>query len=625
MELEEHWDTDNEYEDNESNALLLAGGGTRLDAAGPATSTASSGRAIAAEAAAATADATLGPVAGGDSNGPQQPVGRLTGFDRPHGSFAATAAAAAAAVFDSPYPSSRRLPGSVGEVDRHTDSGGGDGGDAGGGVAAEAPSTDNLAGNDATASERSLDVERAGMAMLMENFGGRSSDGGGAGSGVVDRIRPRFRHGSGGGGGGGVGRGGSLLGGVSLGDQGRAATAAAAAAAASSRIEREGGSRSRSGGRSRNDPAGRRGVRDRDGGRGGRLEEGRQGSLASVSLERPDFRDGEGAGSSSTESSDSEGMPPLSAGTAEEAAGTAAATVVEVTPPEEVMRALSSSHNTIALLLLLMLHFVVTRILSIAVFVVLTATIVGLDQRFHAHADAEFLKSRFILVGVATTAVLVVALSAMCFNEFSAGEGLLRGLILISPKPDLATVSAVIRTTVVVDLWARLLSVTVKAVLALTCVPRGGGGGVDGSTRGGTNSACAGLVCPRARYHCLRRFPGVMRRRRGDESRAGGETRNRNSPPASRSGESSGGGADHSSGDGSGSDGGSRLHAGARRAWRAWLCCSERFCGGPYRWGGGDRYGRVAMRESIDGWHPGSASEGAGDSDASGERVEGMG
>lgn len=53
------------------------------------------------------------------------------------------------------------------------------------------------------------------------------------------------------------------------------------------------------------------------------------------------------------------------------------------------MRALSSSHNTIALLLLLLLHYVVTRILSIAVFVVGTAIIVGLDQRFHAHADAE--------------------------------------------------------------------------------------------------------------------------------------------------------------------------------------------------------------------------------------------
>lgn len=34
------------------------------------------------------------------------------------------------------------------------------------------------------------------------------------------------------------------------------------------------------------------------------------------------------------------------------------------------------------------------------------------------------------------------------------------------------------------------------------------------------------------------------------------------------------------------------FRGGARRVWRVWLCCSERFCGGPYRFGysaaGGD-------------------------------------
>ncbi|CAN0039054.1 unnamed protein product, partial [Ectocarpus fasciculatus] len=167
---------------------------------------------------------------------------------------------------------------------------------------------------------------------------------------------------------------------------------------------------------------------------------------------------------------------------------------VEPNPPEELLRALVGARITIALLLLLMCHYVVTHLLGIAGFSVGTAVVVVLDQRLWSHSDAQTLRNRFVLMGVAVTAVFVVALSATVLSNFPQGEGLLRRLLLVAPKPPvLGTVSAVIRTTIVVDIWARLLSVTVKAVLAVVSVPDRDSSG-NGSTSGNGNSSGNGSI-----------------------------------------------------------------------------------------------------------------------------------
>lgn len=220
-------------------------------------------------------------------------------------------------------------------------------------------------------------------------------------------------------------------------------------------------------------------------------------------------------------------------------------------------------------------------------------------------------------------------------------DGLLRRLLLVTPKPPvLGTVSAVIRTTIVVDIWARLLSVTVKAVLAVVSVPerdsRGsgstGGSGGSSSSSGSISSSGVGgggrvsrygaglfaRVRSAASYRFRRRF-GV--RVGGRAEGGGGSGHGRESPHPRAEARSSSFDANESSGSGGsgsssgtsdaaggGGGGGGRLSSGARRAWRSWLCCSERFCGGPYRFGGRGRYSVVGGQN--DGRH--SASGGAG-------------
>lgn len=144
----------------------------------------------------------------------------------------------------------------------------------------------------------------------------------------------------------------------------------------------------------------------------------------------------------------------------------------------------------------------------------------------------------------------------------------------MKPKPDVSTVYAVIRTTIVVDLWARLISITIKAALAVVSVP-GSSGGTDSSNH------AAGL-CSRGRLTaCGHRVRGSLRVGGGVE----GGARFRESP-LPRGGRSSTFNADdvHSDGNsdrrGGGGDG---AGSGTRRAWRVCLCCSERFFGGPYR------------------------------------------
>ncbi|CAN0315452.1 unnamed protein product, partial [Ectocarpus sp. 12 AP-2014] len=167
---------------------------------------------------------------------------------------------------------------------------------------------------------------------------------------------------------------------------------------------------------------------------------------------------------------------------------------VEGNPPEELLRALVGARITIALLLLLMCHYIVTHLVGIAAFSMGTAIVVVLDQRLWSHSGAQTLRNRFVLLGVAVTAVVVVALSATVLSNFPQGEGLLRRLLLVAPKPPaLGTVSAVIRTTIVVDIWARLLSVTVKAVLAVVSVPDRDSSG-NGSTSGSSSSSSSGTI-----------------------------------------------------------------------------------------------------------------------------------
>lgn len=145
----------------------------------------------------------------------------------------------------------------------------------------------------------------------------------------------------------------------------------------------------------------------------------------------------------------------------------------------------------------------------------------------------------------------------------------------MEPKPDVSTVYAVMRTTVVVDLWARLLSITIKAVLAIVSVPGSSGG------TGCSSNAAAGL-CARGRLStCGHRVRVGFRGGGGAE----GGMRLRESPLA-RGGRNSSFDADdvHDSG----SDdrrGGAGGGAGTQLTWRVCLCCSERFFGGPYRFG----------------------------------------
>ncbi|CAM9611054.1 unnamed protein product [Pylaiella littoralis] len=269
--------------------------------------------------------------------------------------------------------------------------------------------------------------------------------------------------------------------------------------------------------------------------------------------------------------------------------------VVAGSPPEEIRRVLASSHNTIALLLLLLLHYMVTHILGIAAFVVGTVVLVALDRRLRSHADAQAIKSRFVLLGVAVTAVFVVVVSAKFLSNFPGGEGLLCRLILVAPKPDLGTLSAVVCTTVVVDLWARHLSIAVKAFLAIVSVPEGSRGseGSSGGAGGGSNSNSSGLCgrgrlagCGHSSYRCRRRL-GCLRRGGGTEGWGG----LRRSPHPRGGGSSMFDTDDNTRGDGSGGssnargDGvnGTRFSGGVRRVWRTCLCFSERFCGGPFR------------------------------------------
>eukprot|EP00752_Nemacystus_decipiens_P002131 g2032.t1 len=159
------------------------------------------------------------------------------------------------------------------------------------------------------------------------------------------------------------------------------------------------------------------------------------------------FGDGVSGAAASVMEADGSGVESSSQGSSESEEDSSANPMVVTNPPEEVRRALASSHNTIALLLLLLLHFLVTHIMGLACVVLGSATIVGLDRRLRSHADAQVLKSRFVLFGVAVTAVLFVALSATVLNNFPEGDHLLRGLLLMEPKPDVSTVYAVIRTT----------------------------------------------------------------------------------------------------------------------------------------------------------------------------------
>lgn len=147
----------------------------------------------------------------------------------------------------------------------------------------------------------------------------------------------------------------------------------------------------------------------------------------------------------------------------------------------------------------------------------------------------------------------------------------------MEPKPDVGTVYAVIRTTVVVDLWARLLSITIKAVLAVVSVSGNSSGGA------GSSSNATGL-CARGRLAVCGH--GVRGGFRGGGGAEGG-TRRRESP-LPRGGRSStfdiddvnsGGNGDRRGGGGGGAG------SGTRRAWRVCLCCSERYFGGPYRFG----------------------------------------
>lgn len=152
-------------------------------------------------------------------------------------------------------------------------------------------------------------------------------------------------------------------------------------------------------------------------------------------------------------------------------------------------------------------------------------------------------------------------------------------------------------TTVVVDLWARLLSIAVKAVLAVVSVPEDSGGGGGSSGVGGASSSnvtglCASgrfAGCGHSSYRCRRRFGSL---RRGGGTEGWGGLRRSPHPVAGGSSafdtddDTSGGGGSGGSSDGRGGGGtGTRFSGGARRAWRAWLCCSERYCGGPYRFG----------------------------------------
>eukprot|EP00903_Cladosiphon_okamuranus_P012980 g12114.t1 len=255
---------------------------------------------------------------------------------------------------------------------------------------------------------------------------------------------------------------------------GSRAAAAAAGAAAAARDQR------RSGRGGRNEP-------------GGDLEEGKgeeDHSLAAHGSADLSFSDGvPGAAASMVDADDSGAVESSSQGSSDSEGDSSANPMVVTSPPEEVRRALASSHNTIALLLLLLLHFVVTHIMGIAWVVLGNAAIVGLDRRLRSHADAQVLKSWFVLLGVAVTAVFLVALSASVLNNFPEGDHLLLGLLLMEPKPDVGTVYAVIRTTVVVDLWARLLSITIKAVLAVVSVPGNSGG--TSSTSSNAVSLCA--------------------------------------------------------------------------------------------------------------------------------------
>lgn len=173
-------------------------------------------------------------------------------------------------------------------------------------------------------------------------------------------------------------------------------------------------------------------------------------------------------------------------------------------------------------------------------------------------------------------------------------EGLLCRLILVAPKPDLGTLSAVVCTTVVVDLWARHLSIAVKAFLAIVSVPEGSRGSEGSSgAGGGSNSNSSGLCgrgrlagCGHSSYRCRRRL-GCLRRGGGTEGWGG----LRRSPHPRGGGSSVFDTDDNTRGDGSGGssnargDGvnGTRFSGGVRRVWRACLCFSERFCGGPFR------------------------------------------
>ena len=149
-------------------------------------------------------------------------------------------------------------------------------------------------------------------------------------------------------------------------------------------------------------------------------------------------------------------------------------------------------------------------------------------------------------------------------RESCPPDRLLRGLLLMEPKPDVGTVYAVIRTTVVVDLWARLLSVAIKAILAVVSVP----------SSGGTGSSNPAGLCARGRLArgCFRGGGGVE-----------GGARRRESPLA-RGGRSSAYDPEDGNGSGSGDRrGGGGGSSETRRAWRICLCCSERVFGGPYR------------------------------------------
>ena len=173
----------------------------------------------------------------------------------------------------------------------------------------------------------------------------------------------------------------------------------------------------------------------------------------------------------------------------------------------------------------------------------------------------------------------------LCRARYAVPEGLLRGLLLEAPKPDVNDFSAMIGRTIIVDLWARFLSLIMKAVLSLLSVRDPNSGNSAGRCAAGYLPArllaCGGL------YRCRRRF---------DVSRVSGRDRTRFGVSLRRDHEGDGG---ESTG-----DDGSQDSRGARR-----LCGARRW----FRWGGrGEESRRVATESNDERGNDGDGEAGRG-------------